>query len=185
MPKVRISYRNSRVAIVDCDNNHNRRGKTIGTTVTSAHIKKKTREVDMFLGKRAVGMSLCYGCNQCPYIHKGKDFIHPETGYVAHLRGHYTCVSKYVVYVLICPCGLIYIGQTTQMIKSRISQHRSSINLGNMSQPVSKHFIEKGHGADQLRLMVLEMVPPLKNRGDREIRLKQWEVWWIHKLSSL
>ncbi|OCT97385.1 hypothetical protein XELAEV_18009607mg [Xenopus laevis] len=140
--------------------------------VTSAHVKKRTREVDTFLGKRAIGMSLCYNCNQCPYLHKGKDFIHPETGYVAHLRGFYTCVSKYVVYVLICPCGLIYIDETTQMIKSRISQHRSAINLGNMSQPVPKHFLEKGHSADQLKFMVLEMIPPLRNEGDRELRLK-------------
>ncbi|OCT74666.1 hypothetical protein XELAEV_18033653mg, partial [Xenopus laevis] len=109
-------------------------------------------------------------CNQCPCVHKGKDFIHSETGYVAHLRGFYTCVSKYC--------------ETTQMIKSRISQHRSAIHLGNMSQPVSKHFLEKGHSADQLRFMVLEMIPPLRNGGDRELLLKQREVWWIHKLGS-
>ncbi|OCT86954.1 hypothetical protein XELAEV_18020644mg [Xenopus laevis] len=152
--------------------------------VTSAQVKKKIREVYNFLGKRATGMSPCYNCNQCPFVYKGKDFVHHETGYIAHLRGFYTCVSKYVVYVLVCPCGLIYVGEV-QMIKSRISQHRSAINLSNMSQPVSKHFLEKGHSADQLRFMVLEMIPPLKNGGDRKLRLKQREVWWIHKLGSL
>ncbi|OCT79202.1 hypothetical protein XELAEV_18030299mg, partial [Xenopus laevis] len=113
--------------------------------VTCAQVKKKSREVDTFLVKRATGMSPCYNCNQCPFVYKGKDFIHPETGYIAHLRGFYTCVSKYVVYVLVCPCALVYVGETRQMIKSRISQHRSAINLGNMSQPESKHFLEKGH----------------------------------------
>ncbi|OCT80882.1 hypothetical protein XELAEV_18027694mg [Xenopus laevis] len=66
-----------------------------------------------------------------------------------------------------------------------VAMFMSSMNLGNMNQPVSRHFIEKGHSADQLRLMVLEMVPPYKNRGDRELHLKQREVWWIHKLNSL
>ncbi|OCT55735.1 hypothetical protein XELAEV_18004486mg, partial [Xenopus laevis] len=159
-----------------------RRGRTIGKMVTSAQVKKK---IDTFFGKRATGMSPCYNCNQCPFVYKGKDFIHPGTGYTARLRGFYTCVSKYVVYVLVCPCDLIYVGETTQMIKSRISQHRSAINLGNTSQPVSKLFLEKGHSADQLRFMVLEMIPPLKNGGDPELRLKQREVWWIHKLGSL
>ncbi|OCT74039.1 hypothetical protein XELAEV_18033002mg [Xenopus laevis] len=76
-------------------------------------------------------------------------------------------------------------GETTQMVKSRISQHRSSINLGNTTLPVSKHFIEKGHTADQLKFMILETIPPLKRGGDRELKLKKREVWWINKLKSL
>ncbi|OCT55160.1 hypothetical protein XELAEV_18004270mg [Xenopus laevis] len=51
--------------------------------------------------------------------------------------------------------------------------------------PVSKHFIEKGHTADQLKFMILETIPPLKRGGDRELRLKKREVWWINKLKSL
>ncbi|OCT95237.1 hypothetical protein XELAEV_18012922mg [Xenopus laevis] len=125
------------------------------------------------------------GCAQCPFVLKNKEFIHPHTGYTVQLRGYFTCISKFAIYVLICPCGLIYIGETTQMVKSRISQHRSSINLGNMTLPVSKHFLEKGHTADQLKFMVLETVPPLKRGGDREFKLKQREVWWIKKLGSL
>ncbi|OCT72918.1 hypothetical protein XELAEV_18035900mg [Xenopus laevis] len=71
------------------------------------------------------------------------------------------------------------------MVKSRISQHKSSINLGNMRLPVSKHFLEAGHVADQLKYMVLEGIPPLKFGGNRELKLKQREVWWIHRLKTL
>ncbi|OCT84708.1 hypothetical protein XELAEV_18022864mg [Xenopus laevis] len=56
---------------------------------------------------------------------------------------------------------------------------------GNMTLPVSKHFLEKGHTADQLKFMVLETIPPLKRGGDRELKLKQREVWWIKQLGSL
>ncbi|OCT55250.1 hypothetical protein XELAEV_18003530mg, partial [Xenopus laevis] len=97
----------------------------------------------------------------------------------------FTCISKFGIYVLTCPCGLIYVGETTQMVKSRISQHRSSINLGNTTLPVSKHFVDLGHTADQLKFMVLEVVPPMKRGGDRELKLKRREVWWINMLKSL
>ncbi|OCT87385.1 hypothetical protein XELAEV_18021085mg [Xenopus laevis] len=128
-----------------------RRGKTIGSTITSAQIKKKVKQPQTFLGTGTVGIFPCYDCNQCPYMIKGKDFVHPATGYTVHLLNHFTCISKYAIYTLVCPCGLIYIG----------------------------------HNADQLKFTVLETVPPIKVGGDRELRLKQQEVWWIHKLKAL
>ncbi|OCT91955.1 hypothetical protein XELAEV_18015012mg [Xenopus laevis] len=131
----------------------------------------------------------CLRCVQCLYglkeLFSGKEIIHPRTRQIIQLRGHYTCVSKFAIYVLTCPCGLIFIGKTTPMVKSRVSQHHSSINLGNTTSPVSKHFLYKGHTADQLRFMLLETVPLLKRGGDRELKLKRREVWWIKKLKSL
>ncbi|OCT95296.1 hypothetical protein XELAEV_18012983mg [Xenopus laevis] len=117
-----------------------------------------------------MGMYPCIGCTQCPNVIRGRDFIHPGTG-------HFTCTSKYVIYALTCPCGYIYIGETTQMVKSRISQHKSSINLGNDRLLVSKHFNDMGHNADQFKFIVLEGIPPLKYGGDREQKLKQREEW--------
>ncbi|OCT68210.1 hypothetical protein XELAEV_18039507mg [Xenopus laevis] len=101
------------------------------------------------------------------------------------MRGYYTCISQYAIYAIVCPCGKIYVGETIQKVKSRISQHRSTINTGNMALPLSKHFKEKGHTAEQLRFTILETVPPLRRGGDRELNLKQREVWWIKKLNSL
>ncbi|OCT69187.1 hypothetical protein XELAEV_18040497mg [Xenopus laevis] len=162
-----------------------RRGKTIGGMVTSSEVKTQIKRSDAFLGRRKLGMYPCLGCVQCSHVIKGEAFIHPSSGEKISLRGHFTCVSKYVIYALTCPCGFIYIGETTQMVKSRISQHKSSINLGNMRLPVSKHFLEAGHVADQLKYMVLEGIPPLKFGGNRELKLKQREVWWIHRLKTL
>ncbi|OCT55392.1 hypothetical protein XELAEV_18002551mg [Xenopus laevis] len=71
------------------------------------------------------------------------------------------------------------------MVKSRISQHRSSINLGNTTLPVSKHFVDMGHTVDHLKFMVLEVVPPTRRGGDRELKLKRREVRWINMLKSL
>ncbi|OCT88459.1 hypothetical protein XELAEV_18017090mg [Xenopus laevis] len=80
----------------------------------------------------------CIGCTHCHSVIRGKEFVHPGTGYRVKLWGHYTCMSKYVIYALTCPCGYVYIGETTKMVKSRISQHKFSINLGNRTQVETK-----------------------------------------------
>ncbi|OCT92218.1 hypothetical protein XELAEV_18015274mg [Xenopus laevis] len=122
-----------------------RRGRTIGASVISSNLKVKPKESTAFLGTRLKGMYPYLGCVPCPYVHKGREFVHPNTDLRIQIIGYYMCASKYAIYVLMCPCGLIYVGETTQMVKSRNSQHWSAINLGNMTLPVSKHFIEKSH----------------------------------------
>ncbi|OCU01005.1 hypothetical protein XELAEV_18006786mg [Xenopus laevis] len=114
-----------------------RRGRTIGTSVTSSNLKTKNPTTNTFLGGKSTGMYPCLCCNQCPFVSKGKEFVHPQTGKRVKLRGYYTCTTKFAIYILTC--------ETTQKVKSCISQHRSSINLGNMTLPVSKHILEKGH----------------------------------------
>ncbi|OCT75561.1 hypothetical protein XELAEV_18030742mg [Xenopus laevis] len=115
---------------------------------------------------------------------QGRYYLYIGTGYKVQLQGHFTCTSEYVIYALTCPCGYIYIGETTQMVKSRMSQLKYSINLGNDRLLVSEHFIDMGHNSDQLKFIVLEGIPPLKYGGDREQKLKQREVWWRHKLNT-
>ncbi|OCT94650.1 hypothetical protein XELAEV_18012333mg [Xenopus laevis] len=127
----------------------------------------------------------CLDCKQCRHVIKGKSFLHPGTGESIQIRGYHTCLTQFVVYAIVCPCGMIYVGETIQKVKSRISQHKSTIKFGNTALPLSRHFKEKGHTVEQLRFMVLEYVPPLVRGGDREFRLKQREVWWMKILNSL
>ncbi|OCT60498.1 hypothetical protein XELAEV_18046525mg, partial [Xenopus laevis] len=162
------------------------RGRTFDTSVTSSNLKTKTQTTNTFLGSKSTGMNPCLVCNQCLYVLKGKEFVHPRTGQSVKLRGYYTSITKFAIYVLTCQRGLIYIGETTQMVKLHISQHRSSINLVNMTLPVSKNFLKKGHTSDQLKFMVLENVPPvlenvppLKTGGNRELKFKKRKVWWL------
>ncbi|OCT72956.1 hypothetical protein XELAEV_18035937mg [Xenopus laevis] len=129
--------------------------KTIGAHVSSTLVKTKPREVHTLWGGRSKGMFTCLSCVQCPFVLKGREFVHPQTGQHIQLRGHYTCISKFAIYVLTCPCGLIYVGNTTL--------------------PVSKHFLDMGHTTDQLKFMVLDLVPPIRRGGDRELKLKRRE----------
>ncbi|OCT55591.1 hypothetical protein XELAEV_18000457mg [Xenopus laevis] len=80
---------------------------------------------------------------------------------------------------------MIYVGLTIQKVKSWISQHKSTIKLGNTALPLSRHFKEKGHTVEQLRFVVLENVPPFDRGGDRELRLKQKGSMVIKRLNSL
>ncbi|OCT65646.1 hypothetical protein XELAEV_18041889mg [Xenopus laevis] len=102
-----------------------------------------------------------------------------------NIRGHYSCDTNYVVYMLVCPCNLIYIGETIQKIRDRFSQHRSTVNTKNSILPVSKHCLEKGHSADDLKFRVIQHVPQPRRGGDRIMLLKRTEVQWIHRLKSL
>ncbi|OCT62598.1 hypothetical protein XELAEV_18043682mg [Xenopus laevis] len=126
----------------------------------------------------------CLSCNKCSCVNKSVVFHHPLMGRNYSLKGHFTFLLKFVVYALVCPYGLIYVGETTLQIKTRISQHRSTIRRSNTKLPVSKHYVEKGHSDSELKFMVLEEVRPLRRGGDRELLLRKREVWWIHQLNT-
>ncbi|CAJ0964858.1 unnamed protein product [Ranitomeya imitator] len=53
----------------------------------------------------------CLGCRQCSNVIKGDSFAHPRTGRRFQIKGHFTCDSTYVVYLIKCPCGLGYVGR--------------------------------------------------------------------------
>ncbi|OCT70148.1 hypothetical protein XELAEV_18037069mg [Xenopus laevis] len=105
-----------------------------------------------YIGERSQGVFPCLSCSQRCCVHKGAIFEYPTTGCKYPLRGYYTYLSKFVD---LPPCGLLYDGKTTLQIKTRISQHRSTIRKGNVKFPVSRHFVEKGHIDTDLKYMVL------------------------------
>ncbi|CAJ0921239.1 unnamed protein product [Ranitomeya imitator] len=80
----------------------------------------------------------------------------------------FTCDSTYVIYLIKCPCSLGYVGETTQHIRDRISQHKSMIHCRRTLLPVTAHFISAGHSVSQLRFQVLETIP-----SPRCLRLKK------------
>ncbi|XP_073522664.1 uncharacterized protein [Phyllobates terribilis] len=138
-----------------------------------------------FLQNPKMGTFPCLQCRQCSNVMKGSTVYHPQTGKQYAIKGYYTCESSYVVYLIKCPCGMIYIGETTQPIRDRISKHKSTIRCKNLLLPIPHHFIYNGHNISQLRFQVLEQVQQPRRGGDRIHLLKQTEAYWIHKLESL
>ncbi|CAJ0946010.1 unnamed protein product [Ranitomeya imitator] len=106
----------------------------------------------------------CLHCFQCSNITKGETFSHPRSGKIFNINGFFTCNSSYVIYLIKCPCGLGYVGETSQHIRDRISQHRSTIRCQKLMLPIPAHFAAAGHNVSQLKYQVIESVA-LPRRG--------------------
>ena len=115
----------------------------------------------------------------------GDSLIHPHTGKKIKVRGRITCKSKYVVYLLKCPCGFCYVGKTKRELKTRIIEHKSNIRNKDEKSPVARHFNTTKHDICTLRFQGIEVVNPLKRGGDRDKLLLQREAYWIHVLNTV
>lgn len=69
------------------------------------------------------------------------------TGETYIIKGHLSCESNYVIYVLECPCGLQYVGRTMQKLRERVNKHCFNIRHKIMHHSVSRHFAHH-HGRD-------------------------------------
>lgn len=134
---------------------------------------------------KKTGTYPCLCCAQCTNVIKGETFYHPHTGRAFKINGYHTCESRNVIYSIKCPCGLLYIGETSQQIKSRISKHKSTIRTNNLLLPIPFHFHKQGHTVAQLKFQVLEQVFPNRRGGDIKALLLKREAFWIHKLGTL
>ncbi|XP_073433457.1 uncharacterized protein [Dendrobates tinctorius] len=127
----------------------------------------------------------CLGCAQCTNVSKGDSFTHPRSGKRYKINGYFTCNSNFVVYLIKCPCGLGYVGETTQHVKDHISNHKSTIRCENTLLPIPAHFVENRHSVSQLKFQVIEQIPVPRRGGNRIQTLKEREAYWIYHLNTL
>lgn len=131
------------------------------------------------------GNFTCAHCSCCSNLVRGNSFTHPQTGQSFPIKARYTCSSTFVVYAIICPCGLYYIGETTMEARARINKQKSTIRLKQMDVPVAAHFVTKGHSVSQLRFKIIDGVPPLRRGGDRQKILFKKNIFWIFTLDTM
>ncbi|CAJ0916119.1 unnamed protein product [Ranitomeya imitator] len=86
-------------------------------------------------GLHRTGTFPCLNCMSCSNIIKGNEVVHPRTGKSYPIKDFFTCETNFVVYIIKCPCGLLYVGETTQAIRDRISGHKSTIRCGTNIPP--------------------------------------------------
>ncbi|KAL2096621.1 hypothetical protein ACEWY4_008769 [Coilia grayii] len=126
----------------------------------------------------------CLNCAACNFMITEKMFTHPKTGSKYKVKGRIACLSTFVVYLLTCPCGLLYVGKTKRQLKTRIFEHKCAIRRNDEKSSVARHFQSAGHDANMLKFMGLEMVSRSPRGGDRENRLLQREAWYIFNLNT-
>lgn len=162
-----------------------KRRRNLQDILVRSEISVEQKETQRFLHPWKMVSFPCIHCINCKLMTKGSEFVHPISGKIARINKYLTCDSDWCVYVLWCPCSLIYIGETTCTVKTRLNGHRFSIRKQRMDLPVSRHFTEAAHGEWELRFMILDRVPPPRRGGDRLTILKKLELKWIHFFQSL
>lgn len=96
------------------------------------------------------------------------------------IREFITCNTTHVVYVLECPCGLMYIGRTKRLLRNRIAEHIQNIKIGFKDHSVSLHFkLQNNRDPSGLKYWGIECLKPVW-RGSNIIReLSKRETHWI------
>ena len=92
------------------------------------------------------------------------------------------CESTHVIYMLVCPCQLMYIGMTTRKVKIRVSEHRSTFRCKQSNTKLTRHYMEKNHGEDDLKWCVIDKLD--KNDPNVTKRLFRYEQRWIYRLKT-
>ena len=158
-----------------------RRAPTIkGTVMYKNMVQKKTTWLT------TTGMYRCGNCACCNNTSDKKSFNHPHTGRKIPIREFINCKSTHVIYMLSCPCGLAYVGQTKRPLKQRISEHKTAIRTGNMDYAIAKHYAEANHGSpSSLKFTGIERIEMPTRGGDILKRLAQREMQWIYTLNTM
>lgn len=169
-----------------------KRSRTLKNIIAPSKLKhtrtEKIMDIRSYFDDRA-GIFQCKkrGCLTCQFIEHGQSSFSDRSGHVYDIRQFITCSTEYVIYVLICPCKLLYVGRTMRTLRKRIGEHRPLIQKGLPEHSVPRHF--KNHHGKNIRC--LKVVAIEHNPGgsltdnERFSLLCKRESFWIYKLSTL
>ncbi|KAM4017573.1 uncharacterized protein ACNLHF_007193 isoform 1-T3 [Anomaloglossus baeobatrachus] len=162
-----------------------KRPQNIKDSLVKADIGSDKKNVQTLLAPKRTGTFPCLNCPSCSNVIKGDHFTHPRSGKSFPIKEYFTCLSNFVVYIIKCPCGLLYVGETIQHVGDRIASHKSTIRCGKLWLPIPHHFHEAKHNVAQLRFQVIDKVYRPRRGGNHIELLKKRESFWIHKLQTL
>uniref|UniRef100_A0A803JJ24 Reverse transcriptase domain-containing protein n=1 Tax=Xenopus tropicalis TaxID=8364 RepID=A0A803JJ24_XENTR len=164
-----------------------RRGRSLRDILMVTDLKHEPGGTWLKPGKP--GCFKCGGCITCGCLITGNTFAHPHTGKKYLIKHRLTCVSDYVIYCIMCPCGLYYIGKCVTSFRIRMNNHRSVIRAalasGKSDIPLARHFAQQKHSLPMLRAILIDHIPVLSRGGDRSRLLLQREAQWIRRLDTI
>ena len=120
-------------------------------------------------------------CTACPYITTGNKVRIKEDSYW-NINKNVNCQNYNVIYMIECSkekCTEICVGETGQIFKYRLDEHRGYINTKDESQATGAHFNQPGHSLANLQATILELV----NKHDEQYT-KEREHFYIRKFNS-
>ncbi len=94
--------------------------------------------------------------------------------------------STAAVYVLKCPCGLVYVRQTKRALRTHISEHKTAIHTKNTDYAMAQHYAQASHGsAGTLKFWGIDKVSPASGGGDIINSLLRKEALWSYTLNTV
>ena len=117
-------------------------------------------------------------CKTCPSLVTGPTFKSSVTGRTYQVRspcGPLGCQSRNVVYLITCKqCDVQYVGETSQMLRSRMNNHRTSTK-GFKLLYLYNHFNSDNRSFDDALIMPIEQIPETPN--STSLRLLREAFW--------
>ena len=94
------------------------------------------------------------------------------------------CATENVVYLISCrKCGVQYVGETSQKLRSRFNNHRSRLKcMTNLY--LYKHFSSDGHTEDDMCIMPIEKVEDMGSRSASTSKRLEREDYWCRELCT-
>ena len=118
----------------------------------------------------------------CPFVKQCKEFKSHFNKKSVKLNTALDCTSSNIVYCLLCnksKCNQFYIGQTSQQLRERFSDHKSSVKH-RRSNAIGEHFNGPGHTMANMNILALEKVftkgkPIIEKRESHYINILEAE----------
>ena len=119
-------------------------------------------------------------CVNCKLMEEGN--VRDHNGMNVRTDRSITCRTSNVVYGLVCrKCKhLVYVGETSKMLKERIQGHLHLIRSEDKFNAVPIHFNTDGHNVDDLKVIGIEKI----NRSGTIYRREQ-EGFYMKKYGTL
>jgi hypothetical protein len=142
-----------------------KRGTTLGNILTSSVFHKTTEITEDstvqvlidLLGeadKAPAAVNPCSHklCKCCKHIVQTSTYHDSSYTTEFSIDGAFNCNSTDVIYIISCQyCNKLYVGQTSKMVKERLTNHRSDIKLGK-NTAIAIHFNEPHHNINHLKI---------------------------------
>ena len=119
-------------------------------------------------------------CKTCKHISQGSTFTSNVTKRSYEVLSPNTsmnCVSENIVYLIKCKkCGVEYVGETSQKLRNRLNNHRSSLKRLT-SLYLYHHFSSDCHSVDDIAIMPIEEITPVHGVNVTSLQLEREDYW--------
>lgn len=133
------------------------------------------------------GFFPCKRCNVCLHNISGRrrteTFFSTSTGKEYQIKHFLTCETRYVVYLITCPCKKQYVGRTIRTLSVRGNEHIANIKKGLTNHSVPKHFLRcHNQNPNGIQFQVIDKFIPHWRGASMKRGVSRLETFWIHQL---